>query len=533
MGRKTRRIEIAAFFILATGFFLRLYALGRTPYGLNQDEASIGYEAFTLANYGVDRYGNPWPVYPITWGSGGGSPLMIYLAVITTKLFGCNVLSLRLMPAVLGCVTLVLFYLFIRRMFGERAGLFAAVIISFNPWHLMMSRWELDCNTLPFWLLAAILCMVYGVQRKSTKWYLVSSVLFALCVYAYGSATIVVPVSLVVIAAYALGRKDLSARQLATAVIVFLIVLIPIGVFYVVNYLGLPDISTPLFSVIKFTGRKSIFYGLNAGLLSGMGRSFLYLLRFLTIGSKDTEIICSQIPGYGTMYRFTFPLLWIGIWKAAQTWKQEKHPADACMGIILAVSFVFSLFIELNISRMAMFLIPMLYFQVRGLETIAVKQNLVAIACTAAVGIAAVFFVRDYFGERYQSLSAENFMPGYGEAVRYADSVSQEGQTVYSTYRHVAAPFMVALYYLQTPADEFIETVQWREEGAEFMVADSFGKYVFGLPEHPEELLYNGEVLILHREELEPYADWDGIVIEETGMFAVVHQEHYNRVEEE
>ncbi|MBQ9513086.1 MAG: hypothetical protein IJR58_07815, partial [Lachnospiraceae bacterium] len=149
------------------------------------------------------------------------------------------------------------------------------------------------------------------------------------------------------------------------------------------------------------------------------------------------------------------------------------------------------------------------------------------------IGVAAVFFVRDYFGERYQSLSAENFMPGYGEAVRYADSVSQEGQTVYSTYRHVAAPFMVALYYLQTPADEFIETVQWREEGAEFMVADSFGKYVFGLPEHPEELLYNGEVLILHREELEPYADWDGIVIEETGMFAVVHQEHYNRVEEE
>ena len=70
---------VCFFLVFALGCFLRFYHLTTLPDGLNQDEASIGYEAFSLAFYGVDRYGNPFPVYPITWGSGGGSPLLIYL----------------------------------------------------------------------------------------------------------------------------------------------------------------------------------------------------------------------------------------------------------------------------------------------------------------------------------------------------------------------------------------------------------------------------------------------------------------------
>ena len=68
--------------ILVISAFLRLYKLGEVPLGFQQDEASIGYDAYTLANYGIDRNGYAWPVYPITWGCGGGSPLLIYLNVI-------------------------------------------------------------------------------------------------------------------------------------------------------------------------------------------------------------------------------------------------------------------------------------------------------------------------------------------------------------------------------------------------------------------------------------------------------------------
>ena len=143
------RVLISALLIILAGAFLRFYALGKIPYGLNQDEASIGYDAWTLATSGIDRNGYSWPVYPITWGSGGGSPLMVYLAVLTTKLFGATVFSLRLTPAVAGVLTLVLFFFVVRMLLGDAAAFAGTAFLAVCPWHIILSRWALDSNTLP------------------------------------------------------------------------------------------------------------------------------------------------------------------------------------------------------------------------------------------------------------------------------------------------------------------------------------------------------------------------------------------------
>ena len=61
--------QIAVGLLLLT-VVVRLAALTRLPLDLNQDEASTGYEAWALLNYGVDRCGNRWPVLLMSWGSG-------------------------------------------------------------------------------------------------------------------------------------------------------------------------------------------------------------------------------------------------------------------------------------------------------------------------------------------------------------------------------------------------------------------------------------------------------------------------------
>lgn len=56
--------------IMLVGILVRLLFVGRYPAGLNQDEASAGYDAFAVLNYGIDRNGIHNPMHLIAWGSG-------------------------------------------------------------------------------------------------------------------------------------------------------------------------------------------------------------------------------------------------------------------------------------------------------------------------------------------------------------------------------------------------------------------------------------------------------------------------------
>lgn len=96
-----------------------------------------------------------------------------------------------------------------------------------------------------------------------------------------------------------------------------------------------------------------------------------------------------------------------------------------------------------------------------------------------------VSFARDYYGGEYNKVAASDFMPGYGDAMILATELAEkkgEASTVYSTYDLVASPFMLTLYYNKCDPYEFMDSVVYKDPEAEFRVASSFGRYVFGLP---------------------------------------------------
>ena len=496
--------------LILAGVLLRFYRLGLIPYGLNNDEASIGYDAFALATYGIDRNGYPWPVYPITWGSGGGGPMVVYLSVLTEKLIGHSIFSLRLPSAIFGSIALPLFYLLLKRAFDRPAAVAGLALLAFNPWHLLMSRFTLDCNTIAFWLILALLLFVYGADSSKTGYFIACAVVFGLCLYVYGASTIVIPVFLLLVALYAVKHGMLRFRQLIFSICAFLITILPLIVFYAINFLDLPAIVTPVFSIPRFITSRSVFYGFGPGLLNGMKESLLYLLRFLSIGPVDTEVICNQVPGFGVFYRFTFPLTILGL--IASVRKIKKKPDLLCAGtlILFTCIFIFSLFLRLEISRVSLFLVPVLILQAIAMQEILNHAGrTVYLLALLILFCGMILFARNYFGRRYATASAENFMPGYGEAVLYADSLHRGDQTIYSTYRHLAAPFAVALYYTETPVQDFIDTVEYRDEVSEARIAIRFTHFVFGLPEDIHDERYRNDILILHEEDLNEFSAED------------------------
>ena len=560
---------VCFFLVFALGCFLRFYHLTTLPDGLNQDEASIGYEAFSLAFYGVDRYGNPFPVYPITWGSGGGSPLLIYLTALSFKLFGVSVFVLRGTVAFFGCLTLPLFYLLVKEaksslsgLQSSPTGLLGMLLLAIAPWHILLTRWTLDYGLIPFTFGLAILVLMKAARKKSTGLYVLASALAALNMYSYGSANIVIPAFLLLSVFFLMRGKILSIRQLFLCMLMFLLVCAPLFLFYFINVCKLPEIITPFFSVERFRSdhTASVFLSFSDLILRGEGiKNSKELLLYLSVGVENGEYY-TYMPGYWTFYVFTFPVTLIGFVvslkrmregrrealfavqnKAANAHSASHSPSGAVAAeeIVFAAflaSFLFGLTVRISVNHIIMVYLPLLYYTVCGYDAfmrVAAystsekagglpgkfgRQIFLFPALTLWVGF--LFFVRDYYGGRYNALCADSiFFRGYGEACVYAEeAVKKEADNssalIYSTNTNLISPFMIAVFYTRMPPATYVKTVHYKDLHSEFLVADAVGRFRFALPEDLKERLKSGadpNVYLLNRQEEQEFLEEQGI----------------------
>ena len=490
--------------VILTGAAIRLYNIALIPAGIHQDEASIGYEAYILAKFGMDRDGHIFPVYPITYGSGGGSPLMIYLNVLTTNLFGSGPKTLRMLPAILGAATLILFFFAVRTLSADSLKrsqhlpslsyvqgeylwipLVSLTVLAFCPWHIMLSRWSLDSNTTPFFVALALFLFAMGAffqkdsaafetigtlfsasdkkkrlslksaDPKATVFFALSAIVYSICLYSYGSTTIIIPLHLIIISVFCIKTGRMSFSQLIVGIALFILFSVPLLAFYAVNFLNLPEIITPYFSVTAFTSSRSVFSG-EGSFLIRVFKNLSVMIKNITVGNSGEQIL-NYIPGYAPLFSFTFPITILGI-VCSFIRVRKGEILDVFITSLFIPSFLFGIFVEEDINRMVMVFLPCVYYLARGFiftvsEFVILEkagktsgERAGYIMCKALAPalfiVSSLFFVRTYFTE-YNSMSADAFMPGYGEACSYADSIVPKGGYVYSTYEHVSAPFIM------------------------------------------------------------------------------------------
>ena len=69
--------------------FLRFWNLGNVPIGLNIDEASYGWDAYSLLKSGHDQWGIPWPLHLKSFGDYKPAALS-YTMIPFIKFLGLN-----------------------------------------------------------------------------------------------------------------------------------------------------------------------------------------------------------------------------------------------------------------------------------------------------------------------------------------------------------------------------------------------------------------------------------------------------------
>jgi 4-amino-4-deoxy-L-arabinose transferase-like glycosyltransferase len=296
---KSNTFKIVLVLLLLVGFVVRLVYVGVIPGGLNQDEAYAGYEAYSMFHYGVDSHGYHNPVYMSWWGDGGNA-MYSYLSIPAVAIFGLNLFSIRITQAILGCITLVLVYLLVTKLFNKRLGMCVLFLFVISPWHIMISRWGLEANTLIFFLILGLLGFVYAIKNHHTKWLLLMSIGLGCACYCYAPAWLLVPFMVIGFWVYGLITKSIKADLwFWLSAVLLVLIAFQLLLFILVNSGYITEIRTSLFSVPKLPSWRGSNYGIGIGFLKTIA---IILLQY-------DKLYYNAMPEFGVIYLFSLPIV--------------------------------------------------------------------------------------------------------------------------------------------------------------------------------------------------------------------------------
>lgn len=188
--------------IIIIAFVLRFYKLGVNPPSLSWDEASIGYNAYSIAQTLKDEHGRFLPVDYFSAFGDYKPPVAIYLTALSVKIFGFSDWAVRFPSAFLGTLTVLLTFFLVeelRKYFNSKSltsrfPLLSSFILAISPWHTILSRQMFEANIAQFFIVLGTLFLLKGLQQGRFLLWGISSLVISL--YTFNSTRLFLPLFL-------------------------------------------------------------------------------------------------------------------------------------------------------------------------------------------------------------------------------------------------------------------------------------------------------------------------------------------------
>ena len=291
--------------IFSVFLFSRLFMLGAIPGGIHLDEIGISYDAYSLLNFGTDRFGRHFPVYPTNFGD-GNSAMYTYLEMLVLRFVPFTVGAARI-PAVL-CSVPCFFAAYgieyeIYR--NKAAALCGPLFVTIIPYFFASQRWGLDCNLMLDFITVSLYFLLSALRRKKLSWFIISGFMFGITLYTYILSYLMIPLFILFFGVYMLIIRKFDLRY-------FLALCIPIAL------LGLPLLTEQLVNmglIKEFTFLGSDFFALpnyRSGEISlrNIPDNLTVIFKLMLGGDPLTF---NSFHEFGPLYRCMFPLVITGI----------------------------------------------------------------------------------------------------------------------------------------------------------------------------------------------------------------------------
>lgn len=454
---------------LFIGVFVRGWNFIENPGGMNQDEAGSLYEAFALLTEGTDRWGLPWPSYFPAWGSGQNA-LLTYLSIPFVAIFGPSVFVVRGIVLASALATLPLVYVSARMAFGRATALVALFFTVICPWHIMMSRWGLESNLLPFFWIGTMVCLQLGFRNPDVGvWRILAPILAVLSLYAYSVA--VFSMTAFIVLALLFFRKDfrINFRFWVIGSILALIIGLPLLHFLLKNHVFKSNLVVDQF--VPWTAPL-----LPITRLAQLSGGFLDVIKFNFIeffGNAFADgLVWNTLPGHSPLAFLLVLLVPFGIFGLLIDVKRGKFN-----GIVVFAAFMgalapfFAFFV--NVNRANGLYLPLILLAARGAILLSLEAlSIVSIqgrwkkwqgvfawsSLLALMGFClhpSLLFSRDYF-KNYSDIMSSVFRVGVTEAVLNARAFAHQNQLSIFFDDSIFMNYIYVLVAEKMPPSEFL-----------------------------------------------------------------------------
>src|SRR5581483_876227 len=215
-----------------------LWAIGSVPPSPDWDEASLGYNAYSILHTGKDEYGATLPVVLRSFDDYKPA-LYAYFIIPFIKIFGLNLTSVRLPSILFGILTVLATFYLVRELipeknYGTKVGLLAAFLLAISPWHIQFSRVAFEACTGMAFNLFTVLFFLKGLKKN--KYFLFSAAAAALNFHIYQNEKVFTPLLLLaLLIIYWKKIIKVQKKYLAGAVITGLIIISPFVLYLTSN----------------------------------------------------------------------------------------------------------------------------------------------------------------------------------------------------------------------------------------------------------------------------------------------------------
>ncbi len=463
--------------IILLAILSRCYEFLKVPNGIHQDEAYALYESWSLLNFGTDSWGYSYPVYFVSWGS-GMNVLLSYITIPFVKIFGLKLLSIRLPMLLFSILCLVFVYLLGKEVKGEKFALLTLIVVAFSPWHFMASRWSIESNLAPVFLIISLYFLMKGF--KNSKFYIISSILFGLTLYSYATIWILVPLCLICIFIYLLyNKKIVFDKRIITSIVILFLIALPLLLFLLVNNDLIREVKMPWISIPKLlVGRENEIS--IASLFNG-AKQLIKLLIF----QVDDRLIDSTTH-FGLYYHFSIIFIVIGFMSFIRSLvlsiknKAFSNEAVFCI-FILSCLFNACLISVIVIVRVNFIHIPLLFCCANGIYYIYGKivninrKKLFLYLLSSIYTVLFILFQVEYYTETAKSLERK-FNYGAMEAIQFANNLDVERVHIDP---ELVGKYSILLCALKVTPEEFINDSKYFNYPAPYLYMESMGKYQF------------------------------------------------------